>query len=96
MADLKAVQALNPFSREAVLKLGSLYEQTAQWDKALAVYDEAINMQPKFAAAYKARGGVKNHLKDVAGAAEDLKRSLELEPELAKAVDGEYANVEMK
>lgn len=94
VVDLKAVQALNPFSREAVLKLGSLYEQTAQWDKALAVYDEAINMQPKFAAAYKARGGVKNHLKDVAGAAEDLKRSLELEPELAKAVDGEYANVE--
>mgnify|MGYP002327815534 FL=1 len=94
VADLKAVQALNPFSQEAVLKLGSLYEQTAQWDKALAVYDEAIQMQPNFAAAYKARGGVKNHLKDVVGAAADLKRSLELEPELAKAVDGEYVNVE--
>ena len=51
VADLKAVQALNPFSQEAVLKLGSLYEQTAQWDKALAVYDEAIHMQPNFAAA---------------------------------------------
>ena len=94
IADLQAVQSLNPFSQEAVLKLGSIYEQTSQWDKALALYDEAIALQPEFAAAYKARGGVKNHLKDVNGAAEDLKRSLELAPEKAKEVDGEYTNVE--
>lgn len=93
-ADLKQVLSLNPFNRDAVLKLGSLYEQTSLWDKALALYDEAIELQPEFAEAYKARGGVRHHLKDEAGAAEDLKRSLELAPEKAADLDGEYTNVE--
>lgn len=79
---------------EAILKLGSIYQQTAQWDKALALYNEAIEQRPDFAAAYKARGAVKNHLKDVAGAAEDLKRSLELDPDKGKSLDGEYTNIE--
>lgn len=93
-ADLQKVLTLNPFCDAATLKLGSLYEQTTQWDKALTLYDEAIDMRPEFAAAYKARGGVKNHLKDAEGAAADLKRSLELAPERAKDLDGEYTNVE--
>ena len=93
-ADLNGVLTLNPFNQDAVLKLGSLYEQTSRWDKALALYDEAIELQPDFAAAYKARGGVKHHLKDEAGAAEDLKHSLELAPEKAADLDGEYTNVE--
>lgn len=93
-ADLQQVLSLNPFNRDAVLKLGSLYEQTSLWDKALALYDEAIELQPEFAEAYKARGGVRHHLKDEAGAADDLKRSLELAPEKAQELDGEYTNVE--
>ncbi len=94
IADYQKVQQLNPFCDDAVLRLGSIYEQTSQWDKALQLYDEAINLRPDFAAAYKARGGVKNHLKDVTGAAADLKRSLELAPEKATDYDGEYTNVE--
>ena len=93
-ADLQQVISLNPFNRDAVLKLGSLSEQTTRWDKALALYDEAIDLQPDFAEAFKARGGVKHHLKDEAGAADDLKHSLELAPEKAQELDGEYTNVE--
>lgn len=94
IADYQMAQSLNPFCDEAVLRLGNVYEQTSQWDKALQLYDEAIEMRPDFAAAYKARGGVKNHLKDVTGAAADLKRSLELAPEKSTDYDGEYTNVE--
>lgn len=94
IADYQRVLENNPFSREAVLRLGKLYEETTRWDKALALYDEAIDLQPQFAEAYKARGGVRHHLKDEAGAADDLKRSLELAPEQAKALDGEYTNLE--
>lgn len=94
VADLEALRVLNPFNESAVLLLGALYEQTTRWDKALALYDEAIDLQPGFAAAYKARGGVKHHLKDEAGAAEDLKRSLELAPETSAQLDGQYTNVE--
>lgn len=91
---LEKVRALNPFGTEAVLQLGRLYELGTQWDKALALYDEAIELLPDFAGAYQARGGVKHHLKDDAGAAEDLKKALELAPEKAATLDGEYTNVE--
>ncbi len=93
-ADYGKLRALNPFGTEAVLGLGQLYEQTARWDKALALYDEAVELMPSFAEAYKRRGGVKHHLKDDAGAAEDLKRSLELAPESAAKLDGSYTSVE--
>lgn len=92
----EAVLQLNPFNREATLCLGELYERTTRRDKALALYTEAIELMPDFAEAYKARGGVKHQLKDDAGAADDLKRSLELAPEKAAELDGEYTNVENK
>lgn len=95
-ADYHSLRELNPFGTDCVLGLGELYEQTARWDKALALYDEAIELMPSFAEAYKRRGGVKHHLKDDAGAADDLKRSLELAPESAAELDGSYSNVENK
>ncbi len=93
IADYCRVIENNPFNREAVLLLGELYSQTSRWDKALALYDEALDMQPNFADAYKARGAVRYHLKDEAGALEDFKKSVELAPETAKEVDGEYTNL---
>lgn len=92
-ADWQAVRAVNPFQTEAVFKLGSLYEATSRWDKALALYDETIELLPDLAEAYRRRGAVKHHLKDEAGAADDLKRALELAPEKAADYDGEYTNV---
>lgn len=94
ITDLQRIRELNPFNQEAVLQLGSIYEHTSRWDKALALYDEAIDLQPEFASAYKARGGVKHHLKDETGAAEDLKKCLELAPEKGEELDGEYTNIE--
>lgn len=94
IADYETVRSLNPFDRETVLRLGTLYEADAARDKALALYDEAIALQPDFAEAYKARGGVKHALKDEAGATEDLKRALELMPAKDALPDGEYTNIE--
>lgn len=90
----RAVLEQDPFCREAFLSLERLYEQNDLWDKALAVCDEAIEAIADFAEAYKVRGGVKLHLHDEAGAADDLKRALEKKPELAQAVDGEFSNIE--
>lgn len=93
IADYCRVLENNPFNRDAVLRLGKLYAQTKQWDKALALYDEVIELLPDFAEAYKARGAVRYHLKDEAGAADDLKKALELKPEVVQEVDGEYTNL---
>lgn len=90
----KTVLQLNPFNREAVLGLGQLYEQTARRDKALALYDESIELQPDFAEAYKQRGAVRLALNDKEGATDDLKRALELRPEAAADFNGEFSNLE--
>ena len=60
----------------------------------MAVYDEAIELQPDFAEAYKQRGGVRLALHDKEGAADDLRRALELKPEVVSEVEGEFTNVE--
>lgn len=88
------VLEVNPFSREAYLAMGRYYEASGRADKALALYDEAVAEMPDFAEAFKQRGGVKLRLKDTAGAADDLKRALELRPELGEAFDGEFSNLE--
>jgi hypothetical protein len=44
---------------------------------------------PNFAEAWMARGAVKHHVKDKIGATEDLRRALELKPELAQQLEGE-------
>lgn len=92
-AYLRALE-VNPFSSEAVVRLGRLYETTSRLDRALAMYDEAIALRPDFAEAYQLRGGVKHRLHDEAGAADDLKRALEMKPALAAELDGEYSNIE--
>lgn len=91
---LQRLHTINPFNGEAIALLGTLLTRESRWDAALALYDEAIELQPDFAEAYKLRGAVKYHLHDEAGAAEDLKRSLELSPESAREVDGEYSTME--
>jgi|UniRef100_UPI004027B58B hypothetical protein len=95
ITEYEAVRELNPFT-DSVMKLGALYEHTTRWDKALSLYNEVIDLRPNYAPAYKARGGVKHHLKDEVGAAEDLKRSLEIAPEMANDLEGQYSNVENK
>ncbi len=90
----QSIYTLNPFSRDAVLHLAALYAVTARRDKALSLLDEAIELQPDFAEAYKLRGGIRLELKDTEGAADDLKKSLELSPELSAALDGEFSNIE--
>lgn len=84
----------DPFDRDATLRLGGLYEAEGAYDRALALYDEAVALQPDFAGAYKRRGGVRLALHDEAGAADDLKKALEIQPDAAKSIDGEYTNVE--
>lgn len=88
------VRELNPFSIEALEKLVAFYTVHHQLDKAIALCDEAIDLQPDNALAYKLRGGVKLQLNDKLGAEDDLKKSLELKPESAKELDGEYSNIE--
>ncbi|MDD4759375.1 MAG: tetratricopeptide repeat protein [Bacteroidaceae bacterium] len=88
------MKEMNPFNQEFVLKVGKIYVENHQLDKALSLYDEAIELQPNFAQAYKERGGVRFQLHDELGATDDLKKALELAPEEGHQLDGNYENVQ--
>ena len=65
-----------------------------KYDEAIAFFDEAIETNPSFAKAYSERGRAKNLKGDKTGAFEDLKKSLELNPESEEAqkMNGQHSN----
>lgn len=93
---LQQIIETNPFCRAAYLQKGAIYEQTSQPGKAIETYDEALEQMKDFAEIYLRRGAVKRQLHNDEGAAEDLKRFLELRPEAVENVDGDFSNIENK
>ena len=49
---------------------------------------------PQLAEAYQLRGGVKLRLHDKLGAADDLKKALQIKPELAQSLEGAFSNMD--
>ena len=72
---------LNPFNEDACILKGSLLITKNLLDEAIVFFDEAIEIKPDFAKAYAERGRAKNLKGDKEGAFEDLKKSIELNPE---------------
>ena len=82
--DYEVVTGLNPYiARE-------------QPDKAIELFDEAIELKPEFARAYSERGRAKLMKGDKNGSVEDLKKALELNPEgeEAQKINGKFSNFE--
>ena len=90
----KQLLELNPFHRGAVVGLVGLYERMSRLDFALEVCNEAIELTPDFAEAYTLRGAIRLRLHDKMGAADDMKKGLELNPQQAAQLDGEFTNAE--
>lgn len=95
-AAYESLLALNPFCQEGVLHCADFYRSTARYEKALQVCNEAIELEPDFALAYRLRSDIKKDMNDEAGAAEDLRKSLDLQPEEGASTDGEFTTVENK
>jgi tetratricopeptide (TPR) repeat protein len=55
---------------------------------AIADFNQAIKIDPKFALAYTGRGGVKFNLEDYQGAIADLNQAIKIDPNLAVAYAG--------
>ena len=93
-ADYQNVLELNPFNDEATLLVGQLLITQERLDEAITFFDEAIDLKPDFGKAYAERGRAKNLKGDKDGAFEDLKKSIELNPEgdEARKLEGQHTN----
>jgi tetratricopeptide (TPR) repeat protein len=85
---------MNPFFDDAYIALGAIHIAANEYDAAIAVYDEALEINPQFAQAYHERGRAKLLKGDKDGSVEDIKQAMVLAPEKAAALSGEYHNYE--
>ena len=92
-ADYKLVTEVNPFNEQAYLYLGQLFINQKKLTEAISLFDEAIELNPNFAEAYKERGRAKLLNGDKDGSVEDMKRSLELNPKDEASLNGEFKNL---
>ena len=88
------IQKLLSLNEKAYILSGELYLVNKDFDKALAVYDEAIEINPNFAKAYHERGRIKLLKGDKDGSVEDMKKAIELAPENEMNISGQYNNYE--
>jgi len=84
---------IDPFNREAPLKLARIALGNDNPKQALAYLDDAIQMQEDFVPAYKLRADVKRILGDDSGADADEKTAMELVPEEIKGEENLEAKI---
>ena len=77
---------------QGFLYLGQLYIEQKKLPEAIALFDEAIELNPNFAQAYHERGRAKLLNGDKDGSVEDTKIALELNPKEVQAFNGQYGN----
>ena len=95
-ADYKLVTEINPFNEQAYLYLGQLFINQKKLSEAISLFDEAIELTPNFAEAYKERGRAKLLNGDKDGSVKDMKKSLELNPKDGSSFNGEFKNLGTK
>ena len=64
-------------------KKGHSYQEKGQWDKAIAEYNKAIELNPEYAEAYYNRGLAHYHKGQYDQAISDYNKAIEINPEYA-------------
>jgi tetratricopeptide (TPR) repeat protein len=78
----------NSLLAERYNESGKQKAETGDYQGALADFNQAIKLKPKYAKAYNRRGAIKVVTNDIKGGLADLNRAIDLDPNLAMA----YAN----
>ena len=88
----KAITLKDDFIEARLLRAEALLN-LKQYKEAIGLFDEAIELNPNFAEAYKERGRAKLLNGDKDGSVEDMKKSLELNPKEEAGLNGEFKNL---
>ena len=96
LAAWDALVAVNPFNFDAYVAKAGLLTDQGKAAEAVAVIDEALELSSAIPQLYKARGRARLALGDKDGAAEDVRKALELRPEDAASIDGKFSNKPME
>ena len=83
---------MNPFNEKAYIVKGTALLESKEFDRAIEVYDEALELSPENAKLYQERGRAKLLKGDKDGSVEDLKKAIELNPESENQISGNYNN----
>lgn len=91
-ADYQSITEINPFNQQAFLYLGQLFITQKKLNEAIVLFDDAIDLNPNFGAAYHERGRAKLLNGDKDGSIEDMKKALELNPKEGESLSGQFNN----
>jgi tetratricopeptide (TPR) repeat protein/tRNA A-37 threonylcarbamoyl transferase component Bud32 len=79
MNDLEDARRLRPTKYQALFMLALGHQMQAQWGRALTLFQEAIDIEPKEAHLYRRRAMLYRQLKDWPKALADLDRAIDLD-----------------
>lgn len=86
--------SFEPVQRESVSAERWLADRRKTTGQGTRNYQEAIELIPQEAQLYQERGRVHLLMGDKAGAAEDMKKAIELAPEKENLISGNFNNFE--
>ena len=89
--DAKMLQEQCPDNEDILLLVARIYEAKAMHNEAIEAYGRVLDVNPFCLAAFKERGAIRMATGDSKGASEDMKQVLELDPNTASNVSGEYS-----
>lgn len=89
--DAKMLQEQCPDHEDVLLLVARILEAKGQHDEAIEAYGRVLDVNPFCLAAFKERGAIRMATGDSKGAGEDMKQVLELDPNTASNVSGEYS-----
>ena len=77
---------------EVMMLKANVLEAQGHLSDALAIYDKAVELNPFSVVAFKGRGALRLAMGDKAGAEEDMKQLLELDPHALDTLSGQFGN----
>lgn len=90
-ADASHLLGVMPDNEDVQLLKARIEHRRGNAAEAIAIYNKVVELNPFSADAFRERGAIRYEQGDMTGAKEDMQTALELEPDKAADINGEYS-----